>query len=169
MKPCKDMEEILWLDVYGELPSGELSAWQNHLEVCEGCRQERERMRRLIHRMRETMHSPELSQREQTTLTSAVKRQLKEDRGRGRRLAGLMRRPVSLIPAMAAACLLIAAFGWFGFKEFKTSFQGPDTAGRPSEQQMIAKNIDILKNLELFEEMDTIRKLVQLGDEKDVM
>jgi len=163
------MEEILWLDVYGELPSGERSAWQNHLEVCEGCRQERERMRRLIHRMRETMHSPELSQREQTTLTSAIKRQLKEDRGRGRWLAGLMRRPVRLIPAMAAACLLIVAFGWFGLKEFKTSFQGPDTARRPSEQQMIAKNIDILNNLELFEEMDTIRKLVQLGDEKDVI
>ncbi|MBW1801387.1 MAG: hypothetical protein JRJ85_11750, partial [Deltaproteobacteria bacterium] len=133
MKPCKNMEETLWLDVYGELPSGEFPAWQNHMEVCEGCRQERERMRRVIHRMRETMHSPELSRREQTALTSAVKRQLEEDRGSGRRLAGLMKRPVRLIPAMAATCLLIAVFGWFGLKEFKRSFQGPDTAVRPSE------------------------------------
>ena len=169
MKPCKDMEEILWLDVYGELPSGEISVWKNHLESCEGCRLERERMRRLIHRMRETMHPPELSRQEQTTLMNTVKRQLKEDRGKGHWLAGLMRRPVRLIPAMAAACLLIVALGWFGLKEFKTSFQGLDAAGRPSEQQMIAKNIDILKNLELFEEMDTIQKLVQLGDEKDVI
>ena len=169
MKPCKDMEEILWLDVYGELPSGELSAWQNHLEVCEGCRKERERLRRLIHRMREIMHSPEVSRREQTTLINAVRRQLKEDRERGRWLAGLMRRPMKAIPAMTAACLLIAALGWFGLKEFETSLHGPDTAGRPSEQQMIARNVDILKNLELLEEMDTIEKLVRLDDEKDVM
>ena len=126
-------------------------------------------MRRLIQRMKETMHPPELSQREQNALTNAVRRQLKESQEMGRWLAGLMRRPARVIPAMAAVCVLIAALGWVGLKEFKAYLHGPYTADRPSEQQMIARNVDILKNLELLEEMDTIEKLVRLDDEKDVM
>ena len=44
MKPCSDYQEMLLLDVYGELNPAERRAWENHLSTCEHCRKEKEQL-----------------------------------------------------------------------------------------------------------------------------
>jgi len=48
MKQCSDYQEMLLLDVYGELNPLERHAWENHLGACEHCRKEKEHLVRLL-------------------------------------------------------------------------------------------------------------------------
>ncbi|HSN22743.1 MAG TPA: hypothetical protein VLS45_01015, partial [Methylomicrobium sp.] len=68
-----------------------------------------------------------------------------------------------LIPALAAACVLIITVmaGYW----FQDSFFG---AGRvfdlASEPQLEAPDLDVVKHLDLLRDMDTIEKLIQIVD-----
>ncbi len=168
MKPCSDHEETLWLDVYGELDPKERPAWEKHLEVCEGCRQERTGLLRLLQTVKANMPSPELSREKADALITSITRKL---RGEGeetwwrKRLWGM---PKRFIPAVAAASVLIVALGWFSMRGFRSPFSVGSMSNLKSGEQILVKDLDIIKNLELLEEMDTLRKLVQVVDYGDV-
>jgi hypothetical protein len=51
------------------------------------------------------------------------------------------------------------AFGWFGLKGLLPTTAVQTLSERQKEEQMIAKDLDLLENLELLEEMDTLEKL----------
>lgn len=168
MKACLKYQETLLLDVYGELEPKQRPAWQRHLENCSACRQERERLISLLERVKAEMTPPKLPPEKAGALSWSIKRKLRDQKGEGRwggRTWGMPRR---LIPALAGACLMLIAFGWFGINEF----QGPPTtrelSGLNSQEQMIVKDLEIIKNLELLEEMDTVQKLVQVVDHRDI-
>lgn len=166
MKPCQDHQESLLLDVYGELAPNERPAWERHLEVCEGCRQERERLLHLLQRLKETMPSPTLSPERASVLADSVKRNLKGEQKKTwweKKLWGFSNR---LIPALAAVCLVIAAVGWFSMREYRPSPSFRAISKLKSEEQMIAKDLELIKNLELLEEMDVIQKLVRVVDDR---
>jgi hypothetical protein len=76
--------------------------------------------------------------------------------------------PNRLIPALAAACLIMIVFGWLGLNKFQDPFGTQDLSGLNSQEQMIVKNLEIIKNLELLEEIDTVQKLVRVVDHRDV-
>ena len=166
MKPCQDHQETLLLDVYGELAPKERSAWERHLEGCKGCRQERERLLHLVQRLKETMPSPVLSPGRARVLADSIKRNLRGEQNKRwwkKELWGFHNR---LIPALGAVCLLIVAFGLFSLREYRpASFRAIFDLN--SEEQMIARDLDLVKNLELLEEMDVIQKLVRAVDERN--
>ncbi|MFB0505384.1 MAG: anti-sigma factor [Thermodesulfobacteriota bacterium] len=168
MKLCPDHKETLWLDVYGELDPNERPAWEKHLETCEGCRQERTQLFRLLQAVKVNMPSPELSREKTNALARSITRKLRDEREETWWRKWLWGRPNRLVPALAAASILIVAFGWFSMKGFRSSFSIRSLSNLKSEEQVLVKDLDIVKNLELLEEMDTLRKLVQVVDHGDV-
>lgn len=164
MKPCPEHRETLWSDVYGELDPGKRPAWEEHLETCAGCRQEREQLALLLQTVRGNMPTPTLSREEAVTLASAITRKLKGEREEiwwRKRVWGV---PNRLIPALVAGSILIVVLGWFGMKGPKTPGSLRSVSHVKSEGQILIKDLDIIENLELLEEMDTLRKLVHVVD-----
>ena len=168
MKPCPDHKETLWLDVYGELDPNERPAWEKHLEKCEGCRQERKQLLRLLQTVKASMPSPGLSREEAGALASSIIRKLRGERKETWWRKSLFGIPTRLIPALAAASILIVAFGWFSMKGLRTPSPMRSNSNIQSEEQILVKDFDLIKNLELLEEMDTLQKLVQVVDRGDV-
>ena len=168
MKPCPDHKETLWLDVYGELNPNVRPAWEKHLEKCEGCRQERKQLLRLLETVKAAMPYPALSREKTRALASSITRKLggeREETWWQKRLIGI---PHRLIPALAAASILIVVFGWFSMKGLRSPSSMRSISNLQSEEQILVKDLDIIKNLELLEEMDTLQKLVQAVDQGDV-
>ena len=168
MKPCPDHNETLWLDVYGELDPNERPAWEKHLETCEGCRQERRQMLRLLKAVKVNMPSPALSREKAGALVRSITQKLREKREEKWWRKQLWGIPNKFIPALAAASILIVVFSWFSMKGPKSPSSMRTISNLKSEEQILVKNFDIIQNLELLEEMDTLQKLVQVIDQGDV-
>lgn len=167
MKPCQDRRETLLLDVYGELPLNERPSWEKHLETCEGCRQERERMRRLLQLVKEATPSPGLSPEDARDLAGSVKRELRREQEGTWWPKRFLSIPNRLIPALAAACLLVVALGWFTMRELKAPSLVDTITNNNLEKPMMAADLDVIKNLELLEEMETLQKLVKIVDSRE--
>ena len=167
MKFCQDRQETMLLDVHDELAPHERSAWEAHLEVCEGCRQERDRLRQLLQCMKEVMPSPNLSPEKAAALADSLLEALKEERGRRWWQGKVWGFPNRLIPAFASVCLAIVVFAWFGMREVESPPRFQAKTDLYSEHQMIAKDLDVIRNLELLEEMEVLEKLVRVVDERN--
>jgi anti-sigma factor RsiW len=169
MKACPNHQETLWLDVYGELDPLKRSVWERHLETCTGCREERQRLLGLLDLVRDEVGPPLLSPNEVSALSWSIKRGLRGRRATTRWWKGLLGVPNRLIPALAAVALLIVAFGWFAINKVQSPSFFQNLSGLKSEEQMVAKDLEVIDNLELLEEMDTLRKLVQVVDNRDII
>jgi hypothetical protein len=114
------------------------------------------------------MPTPTLSHEEAETLANAITRKLRGDREEAwwrKRAWGV---PSRLIPALAAASILIVVLGWFGMKGSRTPGSLRNVSHLNSEEQILAKDLDIIENLELLEEMETLQKLIHVVDNGDV-
>jgi hypothetical protein len=155
------------MGVYGELGLPERDAWEKHLEACEGCRQERERLIQFLQQLKEVMPDPSLSPEKARALADSIIKELRREKGMRWWKGRLWGFPNRLVPAIVAVCLMIVAFGWFSMREGKT----PSTfrAGKDlnSEQQIIARDLEVIRNLELLEEMEVLEKLVRVVDERN--
>ena len=170
MKACTDRQETLWLDAYGELDPTERPAWKRHLERCGGCRKERERMLLLLQRVKEAMPSPALSHDEAEGLSAVITRALNGEIRRPWWQKTVFGLPNRFIPALAMACLLIIAFGWFTIKGFRHHSNLQTTPVLKAEEQMIIKkDLDVIANLELLEELDALQNLLRVVDQRDTI
>ena len=167
MKACQDHQETLLLDVYGELAPAERETWERHLAGCKGCLRERERLRQLLLQLKEAMPTPSLAPEKAGALADSILKDLQtegEKRWWKGRWWGF---PHRLVPAMAVVCLMIVVFGWFSVREIKTPSTFQTGKNLHSEQQMIARDLEVIRNLELLEEMEVLEKLVQVVDERN--
>ncbi len=167
MKGCDDRMEMLLLDVHGELPPEDLPSWHRHLEACQACRRERDRLLALIGRIRGEMLCPGQTEGETEALARSVSRALRAEREK----AAGWKRPFGLrlppLPALAAACLLVVTLGWFGLHELDAP-HGTGSLGKlGAEEKGIVQNLDVLEDLDLLKDMDIIQKLAQVDDERD--
>jgi anti-sigma factor RsiW len=167
MKACDDRMDMLLLDVHGEMAPGDRVSWERHLEACPGCRGERQKLLALIERIQMGTRSPELTVAETTALTRSISGALEAETERAGwwRLRFGVRLPA--IPALAAACLLVVAVGWFGFGQ---RLAPPAPGIQPKlglEERMIVRDLDMLENMELLQDMDIIQRLAQIVDEQD--
>ena len=167
MKHCPDFQEMLWLDVYGELALEERPAWEKHLETCNGCSQEREHLLHLIKNVKEAMPEPSLSPENARTLYNAITGKLMEKQDKTWLQRSFLGGHIRPIHALAAGCLLFIALGWFGLRGLYRPTSVQTISNHGVEEQMIAQDLDILENMELLEEMDTLEKLVQIMDGRD--
>ena len=141
MKPCPDRQDTLWLDVYGELAAEERSVWDRHVDVCAGCREERDRLLQMLAMIRESTPRPELSSAQAEALRSSLMKRLTQRRAklsRRRTLFGLSLQP---IPALAAASVLLVALGWLGLRGIQAPPALRSIFGLNGEEQTIAKDI----------------------------
>jgi hypothetical protein len=160
MQACRNHHETLMLDVLDELTDPRVRRdWEGHLASCSGCRTEKTRLLNLLGRVRASGSPPELSEAEAQRMTAAVSRKI---RNRPGRVSG-SGRSFRLLPALAAACVLfitvMAGYWW------QEAFFGAERiADLSSEPQLEPPDLDVVKNLDLLRDMDTIEKLIQIVD-----
>ena len=167
MKPCPDYRETLWSDVYGELDPHERPAWERHMETCEACREERNQLVSLVETVRAAMPLPALSREQADALAGSVTRKIRNEREQmwwGGRLFGT---PHRLIPALATTTLLIVVLSWFSLKEFKKPATVRITPDLAMKEHVMSEDLDVIRNLELLQEMEALEKLVKVPDKSE--
>jgi anti-sigma factor RsiW len=169
VKPCQDFQETLLLDVYGELAPPAREAWERHLEVCEGCRAERERLHQFLRQLKEAMPAPSLSPEKDRALADSILKELETEGERKWWKRRFWRFSNRLVPAIAAVCLVILVFGWLSMRGAKTPSSFQARTNLNSEQKMAARDLEVIRNLELLEEMDVLEKLVRVVDERKAL
>ena len=169
MEPCQGYKEKLMLDAYGELDQKERSALEEHLRKCEGCRRERERMGLFLEQVKESMPGPEFSPAQSRELTGSIMRKLGENQKKSWWQKWDLTGGYRLIPALAAACLIMVALGWFSLKALNNSPSSPPISGQNGEVSLISEDMEVIENLEFLEEMDILDKLVERVDDKSVL
>ena len=164
MKYCQEWQETLWLDVHGELSPQVRLKWEKHLEGCGPCYQERTQLLHLLKNVNEAVPEPSLSHEDDSALYDAITGKLKEEhRGsKARRRKSFFEGYIKPIHVLAACCLLIVAFGWFGLKGLQQTTRIGTVSDLGVKEQLVATDMDLLQNLELLEEMDTLEKLEQV-------
>lgn len=164
MKACTDRDEMLLLDVYGELGEVERAAWERHLQQCPGCREERQKMLRLIDRIRKEMPAPALSPEKASALSRSIRTRLRGQETRSRWWERMVPASSRTLAAAAAACCVVVLSGWLALKWFEepSPHAGPQTEARISGQ-----DLEIIENLDILEDLETLRKLVQVVDHRD--
>ena len=167
MKACQEHQETLLLDVYGELTPTEREAWEGHLKECQDCSRERERLHQLLLQIKAATPAPYLSPEKAGALAEAILK-ARQKGGEKRWWKGkLWDSPYRFVPAIAVVCLMIMVFGWFSLREIKTPSSFQTGGNLHSEQQMIARDLEVIRNLELLEEMEVLENLVRVVDERN--
>jgi len=160
MKNCREWQETLWLDVHGELSLQMRLDWEKHIEECKSCYQERTELLHLLKNVNEAVPEMSLSNEDASTLYQNITGKLKKDHhAKARWREWFFDGYIKPVHALAACCLLIVAFGWFGLKGLKKTTRIKIFSDPGTKEQLIATDMDLLKNLELLEEMDTLEKL----------
>ena len=160
MQACEHLKENLTLYVYGELDPAAGQKVENHLETCEGCRQEHERLSTILTRVKEASMSPQLSPLEARAMATEISRTLKAGTRRTWWRQYLEFMPSRLIPAAAMAGAVIITVAVAGYLNLnKTSGIAPVSLNQNEELMLSDKDLEILDNLELLKEMDAIQKL----------
>lgn len=162
MKACIDRDEVLQLDVYDELDEAEKAEWRRHLEQCPGCRQERRKMLRFLGRVKAELPPPLFSPSAAGRLSRAVKRGLADHGARG--WANMIPTPSRTLAALAAACCVVVLSGWLVMKWIEGPSIHPDSR---KEARITGEDIEIIKNMDILEDLETLRKLVAVMDQRD--
>jgi hypothetical protein len=160
MNACQDKKSSIMLDVYGELNAEARARLQQHLEICEGCRKEKQHMLELIGKTRATMEPPKLSATEAKRMTNAIIWKLNHVRPLKWWSPIFSYRPSRVIPALAAAGILIVIASIIGYNIFTVDPQYHSTASLQAEQ-LSPQDLEIIQNLDLLRDMEAIQKLVQ--------
>jgi anti-sigma factor RsiW len=166
MKNCPDFQQTLWLDIYGELEPEERRIWEEHLAGCAACREERERMRALMAMVREELSLSRLSVEKADALSRSIQGRLRAERVGVSWWRRFISAPRRFVPAAAAALLLVLAAAWLS----QENFYSPVGVNRADSGNKVAvSDGEVIRHLELLEEMDTLRKLVQVLAEKETL
>jgi len=166
MEPCPDYKETLWLDVYDELDPNERPNWERHLEECEACREERKQLLGMIQTVKEAVPSSELSPEKAQAMAGSINRKVDSEREDIWWRKPLFGTPSTLIPALATTCLLIVALSWFSLKELKKPAAVQMISGLALEEQILSEDLDVIRNLDLLQEMEVLEKLANFLDKK---
>ena len=172
MKSCTDRAFTILSDVHGELNPQDRTELDEHLNVCPECREERDRLAAMLQSIRDGLPEPALDEVKATALARAVRVSVYEEaertasRGFFRRFfQGLSSRHA--LPAIATACVLIIAVGWFESGKFDRPMTTVANMKIASEEAPIVENLEILQNLEILEDFDVIQKLADIVDENE--
>jgi len=165
MMTCRDYHESLILDVFEELDPDSRKDWGNHLDGCGACRLERTRLFALLEEMKKRANPPELSETGVERFAQLISWQLRNESIQ----AGLKQPPhatvLRRIPAMAAFCLLLALGAVLWVRSGDRFFQPGQTDEQRAEMALPKQDLDVIKNLDMLKDMETIQTLVQTIDE----
>jgi hypothetical protein len=163
MSACQDQKSSIMLDVYGDLNAEARAHLQQHLESCEGCRKEKRHLLELIGKTKATLEPPELSAAEAKRMTNAITWKLNHARRLKWWSPIFAYRPSRVIPALAAASILIVIASVIGYNTFTADHQYHSSASLQAEQ-LSPQDFEIIQNLDLLRDMEAIQKLVRAVD-----
>jgi hypothetical protein len=118
--------------------------------------------------MKEIIPTPELSPMQSRELTDAITRKLGEKQKKSWWQKWDLTGGYRLIPALAAACLIIVALGWFSLKVLNDSPSSQPIVGQNGGSSLITEDMEVIENLEFLEEMDILDKLVERVDNRKI-
>ena len=164
MPDCTDRNEQVMLDVYGELDAGARSALEDHLSTCADCRREKESLTAMLGQVRQAMVPPPLSMQDSAAMVRRVQDRLAVFRLPGGRRQPVKEKRVLWIPALAAACVLVLVAIFVGYERSGNIAQ--PVAQRIDISQKLPENEEeIVKNLDLLKNFNTLEKLSQVVDD----
>jgi anti-sigma factor RsiW len=169
MEDCQDFKEKLILDAHGELDQTERFALEGHLRKCKACHRERERLVHFLSQIKEAVPSPELTSAQSRELRGFIERKIGEKKERSWWRKWDVTGGHRLIPALAAACLIFVALGWFSLKVLNDSPSSQPFLGQNGDVSLVTEDMEVIENLEFLEEMDILDKLVERVDDRNVL
>ncbi len=164
MPGCIDRNEQVMLDVYGELDAGERSAWEDHLRTCADCRREKENLTAMLGQVRQAMAPPPLSMRDSVAMVRQVQDRLAVFRLPGGPRQFVKGKRASWIPVLATACVLVLVAIFVGYERSGTIDQ-PVVPRIDISQNLPEIDEEIVKNLDLLKNFNTLEKLSQVVDD----
>lgn len=164
MPDCTDRNEQVMLDVYGELDAGARSTLEEHLSTCADCRREKDSLTAMLGQVRQAMVPPPLSMQDSAAMVRKVQDRLAVFRLPGGRWQPVKEKRVLWIPALAAACVLVLVAIFVGYERSGNIAQ--PVAQRIDISQKLPENEEeIVKNLDLLKNFNTLEKLSQVVDD----
>ena len=167
MPACPQHQETLWLDVYDELAASARGGWEAHLAGCEGCREEKVRMAKLLGTVKDAMQPPAMETPVANEMVRAIRRKLSPASHTPWWRPRMFGRPLGLVPAMAAFALLIMTVGVLSYRTLNSPSELTASAPGDTPTQVITADIELLKHMDLLRELDAVQKLVQVIDVVD--
>lgn len=164
MPDCTDRNEQIMLDVYGELDAGARSAWEDHLRTCADCRRERENLTAMLGQIRQALEPPPLSMQASSAMVRKVRDRLAVFRLPVGRRQPVKEKRMLWIPALATACILALVAIFVGYERSGTIEQ-PVVQGIDISQKLPENEEEIVKNLDLLKNFNTLEKLSQVVDD----
>lgn len=161
MPTCSDRNELLLLDVHGELDAVARSELDEHLNICPECRQEKKRLNAVLGLVRENMVSSPLTMAESAAIVKGVQRNLTSPHPIRRWREFFHSKRVLWVPAAATACLLVLLTTFIGFKRLNHLERSVSQKLDISEQ-LPENEIEIIQNLDLLKNLDTLEKISQV-------
>lgn len=174
MSGCEKYQKLIYEEAVGEISQSNKTALYGHLAVCQECRREREAV--------VSLNQAFLKQSRKISLAPAAAASMRaEILGRmavpetKRSLWSRVRSKVvlkGLVPALAAACLVFILLGKWGFQEERQGGHRPQlnkSQNIISEAKISPEELDIINNLELLDQLDTVKLLVKVVDNKDTI
>ncbi len=162
MNACAAYQETLWLDVYGELTSAGRADWEAHLSACPDCRRERERLRRMLRTVQAETPRPRLTASRGEALTQSIL-----EARRAERQKTVWPGWLKQAPALLAGCFVIITLAWFGIQQVNPTPSMTASAGLSQEEKLLIQDYEVIRNLDLLEEMDDLKKLVEVVDSRE--
>lgn len=161
MTICREHEMSFWMDIHGELDPENLRVWEKHLSVCEACREEKVFAQQWMGQVKKALTLPALSD---TALSAVVDRiaktSLKQKASRPAPKHRWFVRGI-VFPAFVTTCLLLIAIGFFSFNAFIPDAGQPGIPVANLKEELQKDDIEVIENMELLEEFETIQQLVQ--------
>jgi anti-sigma factor RsiW len=169
MNGCPDRYENILLDIYGELDSSQRYSLVQHLAACQGCREEHQKVLQLVEQIRGGFRAMVLSEDKAKALSSSIRRKLLEEKAPRPFWKGFLS-PSSLVPGLAAACIVIVSVGWFSLRMVSHApSQDPHARNAIQEEQVSPNDMEVISNLDLLEELDVLKILVHVVDGKETL
>lgn len=166
MKDKHIPEQTLIEAAHGLLSGRSRAELDEHIAACPDCRDRLDRLQRTVDLVRRARPAPRLDPARARAMRRAVADQVGRRSGRG--LSGLgawLSKPTYV--AAAAACL-IAVVAWWGVDRLQDPGPMIMTAQSSLTAPVDKVDVELLENLEILEEMDVIKKVVQVVDHREV-
>lgn len=163
MKACSKYKKLLLAELHGLLDDRQLEHLQEHLRECPACRKEKQALYHLKQGIYDLGFPGEYEFKDiKETVTTVRKRLNRKIAPRTASFSKFIPRRL-LIPIAVSSAILILAFGLV----YQTNIQSS-----PKQLQLVdqknnfpAKDIKVIENLELLEDMELIHKLVTITSE----
>lgn len=166
MTICREHETSFWMDIHGELGPEDRRGWEKHLAGCDACREEIVLAQRMMGQIKEALTPPPLSN---TALSAVVNRIAERSRKPTVPRPAPKHRwfvPGVVFPAFVTACLLLIAIGFFNLKSFAPHAVQPGIPVANLTDTLQKDDIEVIENMELLEEFETIQQLVQVMEDQ---